>query len=204
MTRIALSCIVLLAACTSLPPGAAPTEPAARPAPASTSPASLAPYLQTLTNIAPGDVARQQQEIEAALLAAQQSRSDHDALRYALALGGAGPASSNPVEAKRLLAELLARPNELDAAEVVLANAFLREFDARVALYAELARQREETEQKLTVLDSDASRRAEALAAENKWLKRALAEAERKLEAVAEMERSLTEQAAEQANETQP
>ena len=113
----------------------------------------------------------------------------------------AGHASSNPVEAKRLIAELLASPNTLDATETAFAQAYLREFDARVALYAELARQREESQQQLKSLDATADRRAEALAAENKQLKRKLAEAERKLEAVAEMERSLLEQAGTEAEQ---
>jgi uncharacterized heparinase superfamily protein len=149
----------------------------------------------------PGDPARQQAELDATLAAAQQTRSSTDTLRYALALGTAGHPSSNPVEARRLITELLASPNTLDPTETAFANAFLREFDARVALYAELARQREESEQKLKSLDATAVRRADALAAENKQLKRALAEAERKLEAVAEMERSLLEQAGAEAEQ---
>ena len=157
----------------------------------------LAPYLETLAKMAPGDAARQQAELESRLSAAQQTRSSSDTLRYALAVGAAGYPSSNPVEAKRLITELLASPNTLEPLEVSFATAYLREFDARVALYAELARQREESEQKLRSLDATAERRADALAAENKQLKRALAEAERKLEAVAEMERSLLEQAGE-------
>jgi DNA repair exonuclease SbcCD ATPase subunit len=157
----------------------------------------LAPYLETLAKMAPGDAARQQAELESRLSAAQQTHSSSDTLRYALAVGAAGYPSSNPVEAKRLITELLASPNTLEPLEVSFATAYLREFDARVALYAELARQREESEQKLRSLDATAERRADALAAENKQLKRALAESERKLEAVAEMERSLLEQAGE-------
>jgi len=147
--------------------------------------------------MAPGDPVRQQAELAATLLAAQQQRSAANNLRYALALGSAGHASSNPVEAKRLISELLATPNSLDPFETTVAGAFLREFDARVVLYAELARQREESEQQLRSHDTSADKRAEALAAENKALRRALAEAERKLEAVAEMERTLLEQASE-------
>lgn len=145
--------------------------------------------------MAPGDAARQQAELAATLAAAQQTRSSADTLRYALALGSAGHASSNPVEARRLIGELIASPNTLDPDEMAFAQAYLREFDARVALYAELARQREESVQALNSLDTTADRRADALAAENKQLKRKLAEAERKLEAVAEMERSMLEQA---------
>jgi len=192
-----LPTIALLAACAALQPGASKdvippaTTLATPPAPV------LSPYVETLAKMAPGDSTRQQAELESRRSAAQATGSPSDTLRYALAVGAAGYPSSNPVEAKQLITELLASPNTLEPLEVSFATAYLREFDARVALYAELARQREESEQKLRLLDATADRQADALAAENRQLKRALAEAERKLEAVAEMERSLLEQAGE-------
>jgi DNA repair exonuclease SbcCD ATPase subunit len=189
----------LLSACAGL--GTASSRVSAETAPPPAPPPVLAQYLETLVRMAPGDSARQQAELAATLDTAQQTRSSAATLRYALALGSAGHSSSNPVEAKRLISELLASPNTLDPAETAFAQAYLREFDARVALYAELARQREESEQKLKSLDATAERRAEALAAENKQLKRKLAEAERQLEAVAEMERSLLEQAGAEAEQ---
>jgi len=67
-----------------------------------------------------------------------------------LALGAAGHAASNPVEARRLILELLAGQPDLAPEEVALASAFLREFDARVTLYADIARQREDFEQQLS------------------------------------------------------
>jgi hypothetical protein len=164
----------------------------------------LQPYFDTLALMAPGDPVRQRGELEARLAAAQASRSSTDTLRYALALGSAGHAGSNPVEAKRLIAELLAGPNTLEPLEAALANAYLREFDARVELYAQLARQQEELQQKLRSHDADSGRRVDALVSENRQLRRSLAEAERKLEAVAEMERSLIEQAGEAAAEPPP
>ena len=191
-----LCAAALLSACAGLTGTRGGTETATASPPAAPPPV-LAPYLDTLAKMAPGDPARQEAELATTLEAAEQTRSSTDTLRYALALGSAGHANSNPVEAKRLISELLASPNTLDPTETTFANAYLREFDARVALYAELARQREESEQKLRSLDATAERRADALAAENKQLKRALTEAERKLEAVAEMERSLLEQAGE-------
>jgi hypothetical protein len=186
-----------LSACTALRGGTTPDANVAATTVPAPPPPVLAPYLETLTRLAPGDPARQEAELESRLAAAQETRSSSDTLRYALALGAAGHPASNPVEAKRLITELLASPNTLEPLEVSFATAYLREFDARVALYAELARQREESEQKLRSRDATAERRADALAAENKQLKRALTEAERKLEAVAEMERSLLEQAGE-------
>jgi hypothetical protein len=196
--------VLLLGACTSLtpqPPAAAPA--AAVPAAAPRSP-DLARYLDTLAGMAPGDPARQQATLEAALAASQQDPSASNRLRYALALGSAGHALSNPIEAQRLITELLAGEHGLQPLEVELASAFQREFEARVALYAELARQREDSERRLRTDAAAASQRADALAAENARLRRALAAAERKLEAVAEMERSLLEQPAESVDETPP
>lgn len=195
--------LALLGACTGMEPRS-PAQVPSPPVVVAPSPATVAPYLDTLANMAPGDPARQQAELAAALAAARQSPTAANTLRYSLALGSAGHKDSNPVEAKRLLADLLAGPNDLGPQELELANAFLREFDARVALYAELARQREESQQKLKSNDSSATRRADALAAENTRLKKQLAEANRKLEAVAEMERSLQEQAQDQVPEPEP
>ena len=196
---VILSLATLLSACAGL--GTTDGRVSAETAPPPAPPPILTRYLDTLARMAPGDPGRKTAELEATLAAVQQTRSSADTLRYALALGSAGHASSNPVEAKRLISELLASPNTLDPAETAFAQAYLREFDARVALYAELARQREESQQQLKSLDATAERRTDALAAENKQLKRKLADAERQLEAVAEMERSLLEQAGTEAEQ---
>ena len=185
--------VATLAACAGMTRGDGSGRATAAAAPVPTPPA-LAPYVESLGRMAPGDPARQAAELDATLAAARQDPTSSNTLRYALALGSAGHAASNPVEARRLVTELLAGPNTLQEFERTFAAAYLREFDARVALYAELARQREESQQTLKSLDATAERRADALAAENRQLKRALAEAQRKLEAVAEMERSLLEQ----------
>jgi hypothetical protein len=152
----------------------------------------LGSYFDTLDRMAPGDAARQAAELQATYELALQAPTASNRLRYAIALGAAGHADSNPVEARRQLSDLLAGSNDLQPRERSLANAFLREFDARVALYADLARQREESEGRLKSLDADGDRRYAALSAETQRLRRALAEAESKLEAVAEMERALT------------
>ena len=182
----------LLAGCKALDPthqaGTVPGPSAAAP-----KPTDIVAYLETLDHLAPGDPARQSAELTGAFTAAQELPTASNRLRYALALGAAGHPASNPVEAKRLITELLAGQHDLRSAEVSLANAYLREFDARVALYADLSRQREEAERKLQAVDADGDKRVANLNAETQRLKKALADAERKLEAVAEMERSLIE-----------
>jgi hypothetical protein len=171
---------------TSAQPGTAAVTPKAT---------DVVSYLETLDKLAPGDATRQAAELAGVLAAARQASTSSNRLRYAIALGAAGHPASNPVEARRLIVELLAGANDLRGSELSLANAYLREFDARVALYADLALQREETERKVQVVDTDSDRRYAALNTETQRLRKALAEAERKLEAVAEMERALSEKA---------
>jgi hypothetical protein len=194
---------LLLPACAGLGPAHTSTGPSndvvTPPEP------DLAAYLATLDQLAPGDPERQSAELASALAATETSPTAANRLRYALALGAAGHSGSDPVEARRLIAELLAGPHDLGAEEVALAGAFLREFDARIALDADMAREREEFDRQLKSSTAEEHRRAAALSAENQRLKKSLAEAERKLSAVAEMERSLLENAAEApAAEAQP
>ena len=181
---------LLLAGCTAMRPAEAP-----RPAqPRDTTPKTveLSTYFDIFDRLAPGDVGRQTAELAALQAIAQQNPTPTNRLKYALAVGAAGRSDSNPIEAKRLISELLAEQHDLQPKEVSLANAFLREFDGRVALYADIARQREESDRRLRAVDADGDRRVAALNAETQRLKKALADAERKLEAVAEMEKALT------------
>lgn len=190
---LALSTLLVLSACTGFETteksGTVPGQPAV---PVSPQPASLESYFQLLDLMAPGDDMRQSAELAATQANVLQNATAANRLRYALALGAAGHSLSNPVEARRLITELLAGQHDLSPQEISLANAFLREYDARVALYADLARQREESDRRLKALDAEDDRRYNALNAETQRIKKALAEAESKLEAVAEMERALT------------
>jgi hypothetical protein len=186
----AVAMLLLLGACT----GISPAEPS-RPTPPNISTpkqVEVGSYLEIFDRLAPGDVGRQTAELAALQAIAQQNPTATNRLKYALALGAAGRTDSNPIEAKRLISELLAEQHDLQPREVSLANAYLREFDARVALYADIARQREESDRRLRAVDADGDKRVAALNAETQRLKKALAEAEQKLEAVAEMEKALT------------
>ena len=193
-SRLLVAFFPLLATACATFPASQPSAAATHSSATAPRPAELSPYLETLDRMAPGDANRQAAELESLLGASQEFPTASNRLRYAIALGAAGHPGSNPVEAKRLITELLAGPNDLKPQEVALANAYLREFDARVGLYADIARQREELERRLQAASTDDDKRYANIAAENARLKKALAEAERKLEAVAEMERTLIEQ----------
>jgi len=189
--------IVLLAwalsGCATLAPTAPPPAPQPPP-PAVPAVADLSPYLDLLDEIAAADPQR-----EAALLGElrdqlSQAPSSRATLCHALALGAAGHAASDPVEARRLLQVLLAAPGDLDPAERQLAAALLREYDARVTLYAQLARQREEAEGRLAAASEAHWKAMNSASADTARLRRELAQAERKLQAITEMERELLEQ----------
>jgi hypothetical protein len=182
-----------LSACATLPPSEPPPAPAPPP-PAAPAATNLSPYLDLIDEIAAADAQHETAllgELQSELAQAPTSRA---ALRYALALGAAGHAASDPVEARQRLQGLLAVPGELEPAERQLAAAMLREFDARITLYAQLARQREEAEARLAVATESHSRAVQSASAETSRLRRELAQAERKLQAITEMERELLEQ----------
>ena len=189
LPTIALAC--LLGGCAALAPPAPAPVPAPPPAPAV---ADLTPYFAVLDQFAASDPARQ-----AAMLSEMQAQlagtpGERAALRHALAVGTAGRSGSDPVEARRLLAGLLAAPGELQPNEQQMAAALQREFDARVTLYAQLARQREELETRLVAAGEAHARALQAASTEAARLRRELKEAETKLQAITEMERELLEQ----------
>lgn len=182
-----------LAGCATRAPSPSVPTPA-QPAPTVPAVTDLSPYFDLLEEIATADAARDEAllvELQARLA---QSPGGREALRHALALGSAGHKASDPVEARRLLQALLAAPGDLTPAELQLATAMLREFDARVTLYAQLARQREEAEGKLAASNEAHARALQSNAAETARLRRELARAEQKLQAITEMERELLEQ----------
>ena len=172
------------------PSAPAPVQPA-QAVPAVT---DLTPYFDLLEEIAKADTAGDVAllgELQARLVQAPDGRAT---LRYAVALGSAGHKASDPVEARRLIQALLDSPGDLEPAEQRFATVMLREFDARVTLYAQLARQREEAEGKLAASNEAHARALQSSAAETARLRRALAQAEQKLQAITEMEREMLEQ----------
>lgn len=191
-----LAWLTAVAGCVTAPAQDATRQEAAAPVSAQAR-SELAPYVDLLSGMASSDPALQRATLESAAIAASQAPSGSHRLQHAIALGMAGHAGSNPVEGQRLLGELLSGRSELTAGETALASAFFSEFGSRVALYAQLARQQERALEQAQARDESAEQRMLALAGENARLKRALAQAERKLRAVAEMERSLLEQAVE-------
>ena len=199
MVRYIIRCAVIPIVALGLLAGCAAATPRPGTAlPAATTPCSqctkLAPYLEVLAASSTGEPAQQQARVDAALADSRAAPTATNQLRYALALGNAGRTGSDPLEAHRLITELLAVPDALEADEKILAQSFAREFESRIDLGSALARQRDQWEARLDAEVAHALQRNEALAAENARLKRALADSNRKLKAVAEIEQQLLDQ----------
>lgn len=161
------------------------------PQPATSS--SIAPaYLDIMQNLSTPDPARQADlfyEVEREYTRAPTTAST---LRYAVALVTPGHPASSPNEGKRLLETLLATPERMTQDERTLAAVLLHETNVRLKLEAENRRL-------LATIDdrsrsqANSDKRIQAQIEENARLRRALAEAQQKLDAIKEIERSIIE-----------
>jgi hypothetical protein len=149
-------------------------------------------YLDTMNALGSSDPARQADvfyEIEREYTRAPTTAST---LRYAVALATPGHPATNAIEGKKLLEALLATPERMTPQERVLAAVTMHDTDVRLKLEAEIRRL-------LATLDdrgrsqANSDKRVQAQLEENARLKRALAEAQQKLEAVKDIERSTIE-----------
>ncbi len=198
--RLPATLLLLLAA-----GGCAAVKPVCPPAPTTPPPAparpDLAPYLAALDSVSARDPAVGNAALAALRAERAASPSTVATLRYALALGAAARTDSDPVEARRLLDEVLtgSGPDE-DARR--LAAALRNEFDARIALVADLARERQLAERRRSEDTTGLERRIEALAVENQRLRRELTQAQSTLNAIEDIERTLSEQAEEPVEPT--
>jgi len=152
-------------------------------------------YLSSLQALQAATPAGQAELFGSARLALENAPTTANRLRYALMLALPGHAAADPVAARRQLSELLARPELLLPAERALAAVLLASVDEQLVLAAANRR----LEQDASARDKDrtaaATRRLQAEQDENARLKRALEDAQKKLDAVTEIERSITSRA---------
>ncbi len=149
-------------------------------------------YLAALAALQSSTPAAQAELFQSARAAAESAPTTMNRLRYALMLGLPAHAASDPVAARRQLSELLARPESMLSAERALAAVMLASVDDRLVLLAETRR----LEQDSGLRDKDRTtglqKRLQAEVDENARLKRALEDAQKKLDAVTQVERSIT------------
>lgn len=170
--------------------GQAPSALATPAAQASAS--GIRAYLDTMEGLASPDAARQADvfyEVEHEYTRAPTTSST---LRYAIARVTAGHPASSPSEGKRLLETLLATPERMTPEERTLAAVLLHETNVRLKLETENRRL-------LATLDdrsrsqANSDKRVQVQLEENARLRRALTEAQQKLDAIKEIERSIIE-----------
>lgn len=149
-------------------------------------------YLASLSELQGGTPAAQAETLASARRDAEATPTTLHRLRYALLLACPGHAGSDPVAARRQLSDLLARPELLLPSERALAALLLADVDERLVLSAESRRLQQESARKDKERGSAAALRLQAEEAENTRLRRALEDAQRKLEAVTAVEQSIT------------
>ncbi|HEX7063047.1 MAG TPA: hypothetical protein VF200_13830 [Woeseiaceae bacterium] len=152
------------------------------------------PYLQEMYEIANGDPARQAEIYADAAAAAELTPDTMSRLRFALLLATPGHAGSDPERAQAMLRELLAEPELLTPMEKTLAVVHLRDVEERLVLGSEARRLRAQNSRAERSEEAAIAQRIAAVEAENRQLRQSLNEAEQKLEAITNIERSIREQ----------
>jgi len=151
-------------------------------------------YLQELASLASGDPAVQAEVYADARAAAQLTPNPSTTLRYALVLATQGHPESNAQEAQSLLRELLSRPELMTQSEIALATIYLKSSEQIIMQSAEARRLRASTDRAQRTEEDAINQRLATVEAENRRLRRDLADAEEKLEAITSIERSIRQQ----------
>ena len=154
---------------------------------------SIAAVLELLVGLHQTDPGRQAEVFQAAKDAADLTPTTSNKLRYAMALATPGHSASDPVAAQRQLSELLARPETLLPMERNFALVQLKEVEQRLILQAENKRLRDEALRESHDRQQSTNKRLQTEIDENTRLRKALEEAQAKLDAVTHIERSIND-----------
>ena len=149
-------------------------------------------YLDTMNGLASPDPARQADvfyEVEREYTRAPTTTST---LRYAVALCTPDHPASKPAEGKKLLETLMATPERMTPPERTLAVVMMHETNSRLRLEAENRRLAATLDDRGRS-QANSDKRVQVQLEENARLRRALAEAQQKLDAIKEIERSIIE-----------
>ena len=147
-------------------------------------------YLAELAELATSPPARQAEMLNNARVEAESSPTTTNRLRYALMLADPSHGGTDPVAARRQLSEILARPEWALPSERALAGLALRETEVRLSLAEDARRVQADAGSRDREKLALATRRLAAEQDENARLKKALDEAQKKLDAVSQLERA--------------
>jgi hypothetical protein len=150
----------------------------------------IASYLDLCLRLARGTPAEQAEILAGANNDYNAAPTPSRVLRYAMVLSTPGHAGHDPVVAQRLLREVLANPETLLPAERALAFLQLQQVDRQQALQADVRRLQAGAERAANDRIAQLTRRLTTESEEIVRLKKLLAEAQAKLDAIANIERS--------------
>ncbi len=150
-------------------------------------------YLEAVHALASDDPVQQADAYRDAADALSRSPTTTNRLRMALIHATPGHAWSNAADAQRLLNQLLASGNTLLPEERVLAAIFLNQAEQTLKLDAETEQLRSRNATELEQQQSANARRLAAALEENRRLRAELEDALERLDAIANIERSIRE-----------
>jgi hypothetical protein len=162
-------------------------------APATRGAEALGVYLDALRDLLEGDAVVQADVFRTVATAADSAPTTTNRLRLALALATPTHAASDPVEAQRLLNELLANGSALLPQEHTLALIHLKDVEQRLILDAEAERLQRAATAAVAQRNDRNAQQLQAALEENRQLRAALDEARAKLDAITNIERSIRE-----------
>ena len=184
----AISLCLLVAGCAT---GLAKREPALPSVDRNTTESTvLSGYLDLCLRVARGTPAEQAEILATANNDYSAAPTPSRVLRYAMVLSTPGHAGHDPVVAQRLLHEVLANPETLLPAERALAFLQLQQVERQQSLQADVRRLQQGAERNTNDRIAQLTRRLTTESEENARLKKLLAEAQAKLDAIANIERS--------------
>lgn len=189
--------LLLVSGCESLRPSAAVGEsdhaPAAPVDRDTTVALILADTIQTLERLAQSSPAEQAEILAAGRAGFERAPLGSAQLRYALELATPGHDARDPERARQLLRELAAQPERLAPVERALGLLELAQLERELGLKAENDRLQASDQRDSRERLAAASRRLQAELDENAKLRHQVEEAQAKLDAIAKIERNITE-----------
>jgi hypothetical protein len=156
----------------------------------STEASLVAGYLEICMKVAHGTPAEQAEVLATTHNDYTAAATPSRVLRYAMVLSTPGHAGSDPVVAQRLLREVLASPETLLPAERSLASLQLQQVDRQQSLQADVRRLQQAAERNANEKIAQLTRNLKAESDEVTRLRKALADAQAKLDAIANIEGS--------------
>src|SRR5690606_29822964 len=153
----------------------------------------LVAYLDVMRTLVEGDVLTQTETFQQVAQEAAASPTTTNRVKHALAVATPGHPNEDPAEAQQRLSRLLAAGAALLPEERMLVAIHLKEVEQRLILDAETRRLREEARAALAAQDDESTERLQAALAENERLTEELQEAQQKLDAITNIERSIRE-----------